>query len=81
MARAAGEFHQLDDTELTSRLSEAKRELFNLRFRNATGQLENTTRLQHVRKEVARVKTILREREIAAAEAVEAGSRLKGSEG
>lgn len=81
MARAAGELHQLHDAELGVRLAEAKQELFNLRFRNATGQLENTMRLQHVRREVARVKTILREREIAAAEAVEAGSRPQGSEG
>jgi large subunit ribosomal protein L29 len=51
-------------------LSEAKEELFNLRFQNATGQLDNSSRLGQVRKDIARVETLLREREIAAAEAL-----------
>ena len=62
---------ELADAELENRLSEAKQELFNLRFQNVTGQLDNTTRISQVRKDVARIETILREREIAAAEATE----------
>jgi large subunit ribosomal protein L29 len=61
----------LGDTELVDRLAEARSELFNLRFQNATGQLENSARLQHLRKEVARIHTLLREREIEAAETAE----------
>jgi large subunit ribosomal protein L29 len=57
---------------LVSRLAEAKQELFNLRFQHATGQLDNHTRLGQVRRDVARIQTLLREREIAAAEALEA---------
>ena len=52
-------------------MSEAKEELFNLRFQNATGQLDNSARLGQVRKDIARVETLLREREIAAAEALD----------
>jgi large subunit ribosomal protein L29 len=59
----------LGDTELVERLGEARAELFNLRFQNATGRLENSARLRDLRKEVARINTLLREREIAAAEA------------
>ena len=54
------------------RLLETKEEHFNLRFQNATGQLDNSARLGQVRREIARVQTLLREREIAAAEAEEA---------
>ena len=54
---------------LVNGLADAKRELFNLRFQLATGQLENTARLGEVRKEVARYATEIRAREIAAAEA------------
>jgi large subunit ribosomal protein L29 len=59
-----GELRNLDDTELTSKLREAKEELFNLRFQGATGQLENHGRLRAVRKDIARIYTILREREL-----------------
>ena len=62
---------ELADAELENRLSEAKQELFNLRFQNVTGQLDNTTRISQVRKDVARIETILRQREIEAAEATE----------
>jgi large subunit ribosomal protein L29 len=61
----------LGDTELVDRLAEARQELFNLRFQNATGRLENSARLRALRKEVARIRTLLREREIAAAEATD----------
>ncbi len=59
-----GELRNLDDAELSSKLSEAKEELFNLRFQGATGQLENHGRLRAVRKDIARIYTILREREL-----------------
>ncbi|MFA7324057.1 MAG: 50S ribosomal protein L29 [Candidatus Nanopelagicales bacterium] len=60
----AGELRNLDDAELTAKLREAKEELFNLRFQGATGQLENHGRLRAVRKDIARIYTILREREL-----------------
>ena len=69
MARAS-ELRDLNDVELEHRLGEAKEELFNLRFQNATGQLDNTARLGQVRKDIARLETLLRQREIAAAEAL-----------
>ncbi len=59
-----GELRNLDDAELTSKLREAKEELFNLRYQGATGQLENHGRLRAVRKDIARIYTILREREL-----------------
>jgi large subunit ribosomal protein L29 len=62
----------LGDAELFDRITETKAELFNLRFQHVTGQLENTSRLGAVRKDVARLLTELREREIAAAEALAA---------
>ena len=62
------------DASLINGLADAKRELFNLRFQLATGQLENTARMRAVKKDVARFKTEIRSREIAAADrlAVEA---------
>jgi large subunit ribosomal protein L29 len=63
----------LSDTELVEEHSEAKRELFNLRFQLATGQLDNTARIKAVKRRVARIRTELRAREIAAAEAATAG--------
>ena len=68
---APAELREMDDSELLTMLAEAKQELFNLRFQNATGQLDNYARLGQVKKEVARINTILREREIEAAEAQE----------
>ena len=63
----------LGDTDLLERLSDAKEELFNLRFQLVTGQLENHARVGQVKKEVARMLTELRAREIDAAEAIVAG--------
>jgi large subunit ribosomal protein L29 len=68
MTKQAKELRALNDTELEHRLDETKEEQFNLRFQNATGQLDNITRLPQVRREIARIETLLREREIAAAE-------------
>ena len=73
----AKELRELNDAELEQRLFEAKEELFNLRFQNATGQLDSTSRISQVRKDVARVETLLREREIAAAEALAAGAGVE----
>ena len=72
MTKAAAELRELNDTELEHRLGEAKEELFNLRFQNATGQLDNISRLGHVRKDIARCETLLRGREIEAADALSA---------
>jgi large subunit ribosomal protein L29 len=58
----------LSDRDLLDRLDEAKKELFNLRFQNVTGQLDNNARVSLVRKDVARMNTLLRQREIAAHE-------------
>lgn len=59
----------LGDTDLIERLAEAKQELFNLRFQFATGQLDNSSSLSKAKKNIARLLTELRAREIAAAEA------------
>jgi large subunit ribosomal protein L29 len=61
---SAGELRELTDDELTERLRESKEELFNLRFQMATGQLNNNRRLRTVRQEIARIYTVLREREL-----------------
>lgn len=60
----ANEVRQLTNQELDSRLLELKSELFNLRFQLATGQLDNPMRIKAVRKDIARVKTIMRQREL-----------------
>jgi large subunit ribosomal protein L29 len=65
---SASELRELEDDELETRLMEYRRELLNLRFQLATGQLDNVARLSMVRRDVARVLTLLRDREIAMAE-------------
>jgi large subunit ribosomal protein L29 len=60
----ASELHDLPVTELEERLRDTKEELFNLRFQNATGQLDNYRRLRELRRDVARLRTVLRQREI-----------------
>jgi large subunit ribosomal protein L29 len=60
------QMRQMSDDEIGTKLKEFKEELFNLRFQMATGQLDNPMRLKAVRKNIARVKTIQRERELAA---------------
>ncbi len=72
MASRTAELRDMSDDELATRLVEARQELFNLRFQHVTGQLDNYARLGQLRKEIARLETILRENEIAAAEAAEA---------
>ena len=60
----AAELRELSEQELVARLREAKAELFNLRVQSATGQLDNNRRLQVIRREIARIYTIMREREL-----------------
>ena len=67
----ASEFRELTDEVLTDRLAESKDELFKIRFQHATGQLDNYKRIGELRRDVAKIETLLREREIAAAEAQE----------
>ena len=62
----AKELRLMSADELNAKLAELKEELFNLRFRHATGQLENPNVLKTVKKDIARVKTVLRERELKA---------------
>lgn len=61
----ANEIRDLTTTEIETKIKSLKEELFNLRFQLATGQLENTARIREVRKAIARMKTVVREREIA----------------
>ena len=75
----AAEFRELDTEELETRLVEAKAEMFNLRFQHVTGQQDNYARLGQVKKDIARMATILREREIEAAEALEAKPAQEGT--
>ena len=63
-------FRDLDDVDLLTQLKESREAAFKLRFQNATGQLTNNARIGQVRKEIARLETELRAREIAAAEAL-----------
>ena len=60
------EIRELTTAEIEQKIKALKEELFNLRFQLATGQLENTARIRQVRKDIARMKTIIRERELAA---------------
>ena len=68
----ATELRELPDDELRQKLAEGKEELFNLRFQIVTGQLDDPRRIKQVKREVARVLTVMRERDIAAAREIEA---------
>lgn len=65
----ARELHEMTDKELQEQLTSIKAELFNLRFQQATGQLENPVRIKEIKKDYARVKTILHQRELKAMDA------------
>jgi large subunit ribosomal protein L29 len=69
MARKTRGLSDLTLAELVAELRESKQEALNLRFRNATGQLENTSEITKVRRQIARINTLIRQREIAEAEA------------
>ena len=60
------ELHNMTDEELKNKLSELKTQLFNLRFRHASGQLDNPMTIVSCKKDIARVNTVIREREIKA---------------
>jgi len=70
VSQKAAEIRDLGDDVLIDRLSETKQELFNLRFQHVTGQLDNYARLPELKREIARINTELRAREIAAHEAL-----------
>ena len=59
----ASELHKLTVSELQNQLDDAKEELFNLRFQQSSGRLEDTNRLRMVRRDIARIKTVLTERQ------------------
>ena len=63
-ATTADELRALSGADLVDQLREAKEELFNLRFQNATGQLSNNRRLRAVRRDIARIYTVMQEREL-----------------
>ena len=63
----ANKYREMTDQELSAKLSDLKTEFFNLRFRKATGQLNNPLSIREVKRDIARVKTILKERELKAA--------------
>ncbi len=73
------ELRELAPTELSEALAEAKAEAFNLRFQLATNQLDNTARLGQVRREVARIMTVLREQELEAWQAQTAVADKEGA--
>jgi large subunit ribosomal protein L29 len=64
----ASKLHEMSSDELALKLKDLKQELFNLRFQSATGQLGNVMMINSTKKDIARVKTILRERELKAAQ-------------
>jgi large subunit ribosomal protein L29 len=76
----AVELRELPEGELRSRLESAKEELFNLRFQLATGQLDNAMRIKEVRHEVARILTVLHQRELEEGTEVTAGDSAEGEE-
>lgn len=61
----ASELQSLSELELNNNLNDSYQELFNLRFQRASGQLTNTARVREVRRQIARIKTLLRQRELA----------------
>lgn len=65
----AAEIRNLSGEDLQAKLKEARAELFNLRFQMATGQLDNTARIKQVKKDIARIQTEMRDRELKAAQA------------
>ena len=69
MATKTSALAELSLAELVAELRESKQEALNLRFRNATGQLDNTAEMTRVRRQIARLNTLIRQREIAEAEA------------
>jgi large subunit ribosomal protein L29 len=77
MARELTELKELDLPALVQELKDTKHEALNLRFRNATGQLDNTAEIRKARRQIARINTLIREREIAEAEKVASTGKKK----
>ncbi len=77
MAREIKELRELTDDELSTHIAEAKAEIFNLRFQLATGKQSNSAQLGRARRTIARAHTLLRSREIEAAEALAASNEVK----
>ncbi len=71
LKKERSDLRELDLAELVDELRQAKQESLNLRFRSATGQLDNHSELRRVRRRIARINTLIRQREVAAAEAGE----------
>jgi large subunit ribosomal protein L29 len=71
MARTKDDLEDMDLGQLIDELRATKHEALNLRFRNATGQLDNTAEIKKARRQIARINTLIRQREIAAAEAAQ----------
>jgi large subunit ribosomal protein L29 len=69
MAKTTTELREMDLGSLVEELRATKQEALNLRFRNATGQLDNSSEIRRVKRQIARINTLIRQREIAAAEA------------
>jgi large subunit ribosomal protein L29 len=85
MASKTAELRDLTDEQLVERAESAKEELFNLRFQLATGQLDDSSSIKKVRHEIARIATVMRERDIearvaAAVAATDAGPRAPGTQ-
>lgn len=76
----ADELRTVPDDELVSKLREAKEELFNLRFQAATGQLQNHGRLRTIRREIARIYTVMRERELGITTVIEEPAEVQANE-
>jgi large subunit ribosomal protein L29 len=77
----AHELDEMNDIDLEAKLREAKEELFNLRFQAATGQLESHGRLRTVKKDIARIYTVVRERELGIRTAPGAGDNQSNEDG
>jgi large subunit ribosomal protein L29 len=73
MAKSKAELAELDLGGLVDELRDTKQEALNLRFRNATGQLENVAAIRSTRRQIARINTLIRAKEIAAAEGAGSG--------
>ena len=76
----AHELDDMNDTDLEARLREAKEELFNLRFQAATGQLESHGRLRTVKRDIARIYTVVRERELGIRSSSETSSETSSTD-
>jgi len=77
MARRTNDLAEMNLGDLIQELRETKQEALNLRFRNATGQLDNTAEIRKARRQIARINTLIREREIAEAEKVATAGKKK----